>query len=624
MALADIYRYGELSPLKFTLDDVEKKLKFVEFPYPCSSVIGLTLALAFIFIMLTMAAMVLNMSRFFTYFFSFTGIIVAAAAYFYPVNIFYTQRMMSYREEMLNAILRIGTFVSMNTSMEYAVINTKDHLWGTLRTQFEDITRQMRLRVKNTMGEIFEQYTPIWNEANPDFVKALRLIETAAMADEHDRRKILDEVQETLIMSYHTAGKRFAEELADNAKSLVALGVLFPIISLMLLPLVSVFMPKIIETPMIAFVYDVLFPGLLLIMALNFSAKRIQVDTIRLSDSPLYKNPSVWIYALGALIVIACAIPTIMHLTFIDMDNPMTVSREYAFGSIFTCWLLGAGIAGALILLSSLYVAKYEGLWNEVYETERDLPHLLQTFSTYLTLNRSVESIIPEIIDDYKTHGFSKHPAVKFFSKMMHDLRVSKKSIAELTEKVLPNICPSKKVSGTLSQIISFTDVSTENAAKAAKMVRKQTIAIYRLDDYIRTMLSDTISLINITTAVLAPMLCAAAILMSMAIVKSLIYIGQVLASLTLGTVTQLSLVKVELIIPPTVVEVIVSIYLLEMIVVLSVFSSNIKIGNDSFQIIKDIGSNVLVGFLLFSIILLLGYYGLEKFIFEQFFTTLT
>jgi hypothetical protein len=622
MGLIDIYKFGEKSPLRFKLKDLEAKLKFVEFPYSSEAVVGVALGFFTVFFFLTVVSMSLKMSVFFTYLFSFTGIILTLTAYVYPANIFYTQRIINYNEEMLKATMRISTYISMNTSMEYALINTKDHLWGTLRTQFEDIVRKLRLREKNTLGDVFEEYTPIWNKVNPDFVKAIRLIETASLSGDEDRMKILEEVQETLIISYHTTGKRSAEQLAENAKTLVALGVLFPIITLMLLPLVSVFMPGIIQTPLIAFVYTVLFPGLLLLMALNFSAKRVQVDTIRLSDSPLYVKPSVWIVAIGVLIVVASAIPTILHLVYVpspDNATPDTMKAEYEFSSILICWLLGAGLSVAISILGWLYVKKYEKLWEEVNETERDMPHLLQTFSTYLTLNKSVESIIPEIIDDYKTHGFSTHPVVKFFSKLIHELKVSKKSLAELTEKVLPRICPSKKVSGTLSQIISFTDVSTASAAKAAKMVRKQSIAIYQLDDYIRTMLSDTVSLINITTVMLAPMLCAAAILMSMAIVKSLIFIEEVLKSLSFGTVTKLGLVDVTKVIPPTIVEVIISIYLLEMILVLSLFSANIKVGNDNYQLMKTILANM-IGFIIFSIILLAGYFALDRFIFGQFF----
>ena len=305
MKLLNIYKWGEKSPIKFSIPEVDKKLKFVEFAYDSKAVTGVTCGIFITFFLLTILSLTIkfsekyaNLADFLVYFFAFAGLILTLAAYMYPVNIFYTQRMISYREEMLKAIMRISTYVSMNMSMEYAIIHTKGHLWGTLHTQFEDIVKRLRLRVNNTLGEVFEIYTPIWNNANPDFVKALRLVETAAMSEDEDRRNILEEVQETLIISYHTTGKRFAEELASNAKTLVAIGVLFPIISLMLLPLVSVFMPDFLKTPLIMFVYDVLFPGFLLLMALNFSAKRIQVDTIRLWESPLYKNH---LYGFGGL-----------------------------------------------------------------------------------------------------------------------------------------------------------------------------------------------------------------------------------------------------------------------------------------------------------------------------------
>ncbi|MBW2990109.1 hypothetical protein KY348_00215 [Candidatus Woesearchaeota archaeon] len=539
----------------------------------------------------------------------------------YPVHIFYTQRMMSYREEMLKSIMRIATFISMNTSMEYAIINTRRHLWGTLKTQFTDIVNKLQRRDYNTLGDAFEHYTPIWNEVNPDFVKSLRLIETAAMSKEEDRMKILDEVQETLIISYHTMGKRFAEDLSSKAKSLVTIGVLFPVISLMLLPLVSVFLPEVVSTPLVTFFYTILFPVLLLVMALNFSALRIQVDTIRISDSPLYKKPSAWLLLIGAIIILVFSAPTIAHLLTIDMAIPESVENEYKFVSIIICLLLGLGVALAIFVLSQIYVRKYHKLWKDVDMTERDLPHLLQSFSTYLTLNRSVESIISDIVDDYKIHGFSKHPVVKFFSNIILQLKVSKKSVANLAKTLLPKICPSRKVSGTLSQIISFTDISQESAAKAAKMIRKQTISIYQLDDYIQTMLSETISLINITVSLLAPILCAAAVLMSMAIVKSLVFVEKILSALAFGAKIDLALAKVELIIPPTIIEVVVAIYLLEMILVLSLFSSNIKYGHDMFQFVKTLLSN-LMGFLIFVVILVLGYYFLETLVFGEIFAT--
>jgi len=127
MKLVNIYGLGEKSPLSFSIPSVEKKLKFVEFPYSSKGVVGVTLGFFAIFTFFTVMSMIMKTSEnfkdvadFFIYFFAFTGIIVSLGSYMYPVNIFYTQRMMSYNEEMLKAIMRISTYISMNSSMEFA------------------------------------------------------------------------------------------------------------------------------------------------------------------------------------------------------------------------------------------------------------------------------------------------------------------------------------------------------------------------------------------------------------------------------------------------------------------------------------------------------------------------
>jgi hypothetical protein len=265
-------------------------------------------------------------------------------------------------------------------------------------------------------------------------------------------------------------------------------------------------------------------------------------------------------------------------------------------------------------------VKRYRKLWDEVFQTEQDLPYLLQIFSTYLGLNRSVESVIPEIISDYEVHGYKQHPIVNMFRMLKHKLYTTKQTIKQLCKSALPLICPSRKVSTTIRQIISFTDVSQKGAGRAAKIIREQSLSIDKLDDDIKSMLSETVSLINITTTMLAPLLCATAVIMSLAIVMSLTFISTQLESISdaLGaTKTKLELVDITQIIPPTVIEIVVSIYLIEMIIVLSIFYSNIKIGNDRFQLMKTIYTNVLFGFPLYALILIAGFMLFKATIFQ-------
>ncbi|NJL43762.1 MAG: hypothetical protein HC945_00335 [Nitrosarchaeum sp.] len=462
MILDAIYELGSRSPLKFKVPYVDLRMKFIEYQWSSEAIMGAAVGALLTGTFLTLLAKLLGLD-FFVYLFFFLAVICGITLFIYPVNIVYSQRIIEYTEQMLKAIMRISTFIQMNMSMEYAVVNTTKEISGTLRTQFEDITSQLRLRKKNTLGEVIKEYTPIWNSINPDFIKSFKLLETAALSSEEDKQTIVEEVLETLIISYHTAGKRFAEDLSNKAKTLIAVGVLFPIISLMLLPLVSVFLPQLVKGTLIAFIYDVAFPTFILLMALDFSSRRIQVNTINLRESPFYKPLPRMLYVIAGAIAVLFSIPMLLLVTSIETSN---IAREYLFSSLFYVWLFGMGIAAAIMVLTYNYVRKHEKLWTEVDETERDLPHLLQTFSTYLTLNMSVESILPEIVDDYRTHGFGNHPVVKFFSALTHKLKTSKMTVLELTHRLLPKICPSKKLTVIISNIISFTDISQESAAQ--------------------------------------------------------------------------------------------------------------------------------------------------------------
>ena len=617
MDFKKIYGLGKVFP-GFHIKSVDEKLKFILFPYNSKHLIGSSLAILLLFTVLTV--MFMKFSSFFVYAFMFLGVIIAIALFIYPTSIYYTQQLIDYREEMLKAAMKISTYISMHTSLEYAFQETTKDLRGTLKLQFEDIHEKIRIKERVTLGAAIADYIDVWNKINPEFVKALKLLQTATMSPKEEKDEIINEVIETIILSYHNSGKRFAESLASKAKTLVAVGVLLPIISLMILPLVSVFLPHLVKPALIAFIYNIFFPTCLLLMALHFSASRVQVSTIKLEDSPAYTKVPYWLYAMALAIIGVFAYPTIMHLRSINMVVKETAQREYALGSVLVVSTIVLGVVIAVFFFSYYYIKKYQKMWQEVYETEQDFPHLLQIFSTYLGLNRSVESVIPEIIDDYEVHGYKEHPIVNIFKTLKQKLYTTKQTIKQLCWKVLPKICPSTKVSSTIAQIIGFTDIDQKSAGKAAKMIRKQSLSIYKLDDYIKSMLSETVALINITTTMLAPLLSAAAVIMSLAIVMSLTFIQDQLQSMSVamgGAASKLSLVDITQIIPPTVIEVVVGIYLLQMVLILSLFASNIKIGNDRYQLAKTINSNIVLSFMIYSIILVVGFVVFKATIFQ-------
>ncbi len=617
MGLLSIYKFGKYLPM-ISLKNVDEKLEFILFPYRSKDILGIS---AMFFLGCLLLAFLLEpISSFFKLTFIYLGIISAIFLYIYPVKIYYAQQMIDYSEEMLRAIMKLSTFISIHTSLEFAFTQTASDLRGTLKLQFDDIIKKITHKEYSSLGEAISLYITQWNKTNPDFVKSLKLLQTAEISPKEEKKEIISEVIETIILSYHQSGKRFAESLASKSKSLVAVGVLLPIISLMILPLASIFLPDLVTTPGVAFIYNILFPSVLLVMALNFSVERIQVDTIHLEESPKYESVPFITYLMTLLIAGILAIPTYFHISGIDLSSAETASREYTVSSILMMGAAPFGIVIAIWLFTKAYLKQYEELWEDVNEVEQDFPYLLQIFSTYLNLNQSVESIVPEVINDYETHGFKDHSIVKIFKEIKMKLHTSKQTIEELFTKHLPKICPSHKVAQSLKHIVTFTNVSQKSAASASKMVREQTLSIYKLDDYIRSLLSETVGLISITVSFLAPLLSAVAVIMSLAIVMSLSFISDQLGTISssMGAeVKNLELVDIQTIIPPTIIELIVSIYLIEMVIVLSLYLTNIKIGNDRYQFIKNLNSNILIGFLIYASILISGFILFRSYIFK-------
>jgi hypothetical protein len=611
--MLELYEIGKRFPFGWEDKDLQKKLEFVLFPYSAKDVTST--AVAVFLAGCAIAALGYFLLPFIGYTIFFLTTVATIMIAIYPGNVFYHRAISEYNEEMLRAILRMTTFISMDTSIEYAFVETADHLHGTLGKQFVRIKHQLARKEKMTLGEAIEPFVPIWNSVNPVFVKSLRLLQTAALSHEEDRVTILSETIETMLLQYSTIGKRYAEELARNAQKLITIGILIPIMSLMLLPILSIFMPSFTRPGLLAFVYVIFFPTVTLIMAMNFGAKRLQVDTIRIQDAQEYRPMPAWITWLCIGIAVVLAIPS---LIFIANVVPGTEDAESMKALLFG-WLIAFGIMIAFYIYAQVHTMKYRKLWEDVYEIEQDLPHLLQSFSTYLTLNISTENVIDEVIDDYVKFGFATHPVVHAFRRIKHALLTSKRTLEDIAERELPKLLPSRKVNQVLLQIISFGAISQASSAKVAKMVREQTIGVYKLDDYLKTMLAETVGLINITTTLLAPLLAAAAVIMSIAIVKSLVYITAQLEAIgqAFGTSLELNIVDLTQVIPPVFLEVIVGLFLVETILVMSLFSTTINTGNDRYKLFQTIASNM-TGFIIYTILLFGGYLFVVEILFKR------
>ncbi|MCB9362167.1 hypothetical protein H6504_01915 [Candidatus Woesearchaeota archaeon] len=617
MKITDIYQIGQMLPLGMTIESVDTKMQMIYFPYTSKDIVATSVAFflgtIFLYMVSSVISPILSTMVF------FMGMIATAVAYVYPVSILYSQEIMDYQEQMFKAILGMSNYISMKTSLEYALIETTDQVRGVLQKEFIMVKHQLERREKSSFGDALKQFIPKWNRINQVFVKTMRLLEAAAISSADDMETTLREINRTLMTSYRVQGKRSAEELAAKANTVISFGVLFPVISLMLLPLLSVFLTDLIKSWFLIFAFNVFFPVIMVLIVLDFANKRIQIDTIRLEESPGYQKMPVWVYIFAGAIFLAMSVPAVMHLSSIDMSNDISADKEYSFIAILLVWMMPFGAMIAINVVAYYYIYLHEETWTAVKDIEDDLPFVLHYMSTALALNTSVEKMLPNIASDYRSEGMGDHAIVKLFTEISHRLMYTKGRIETTIKSTLRDMCPSLKTTNILSVILSFARISERGAAKAARLIRDQLVSIIELDDYIRTLLSDTLSLINMGITMLLPLLSAVTVLMAVMIVKSLRFLMDQLASIEKtfgGTGTGFNLVDITKIIPPTVLEVIVSLYFVEMYLILTLFMTKIEIGNDKYKFAKKLLSNT-TGFIIFTIILLAGHYMMNEVFFK-------
>lgn len=624
MGLERIYELGGLvdydkyitsvfgKTLEFT--EYQKKLTFVFFPYTAKDVIygsfNVILAGVFVGLLLSFISPFLMSSVI------FLTLIVGLVMYIFPTNIYYTQQIMEYSEEMLRAVLHLSTYIQTGSSMEYAFLQTEKNIHGILKKQFNEINVMLERKQESTLGDAMHHYIQVWSDVNPQFVKGIRLLQIAGLSPEKERDRLIAETVETLMVDYQVLGKRSAEELSKNTKMLIAGGVLMPILSLLVLPILAVFMPQVVRPDIISFLYVVFFPVVILVASLSFASKRIQVDTIRLEDHKDWTPmPKKFIY-ISLFFAVVFAIPSIPSIVAV-LQDPSAHLDNFVF--FFLAWMMGAGLALGVKTYTAYYVRKYEKLWSEIDEVEKDLPFVLQSFSTYYTLNTPFEKVVEGVVEDYERLGFHDSPVVKGFKEIQKKIYTSKKDIDTLIQTETQEIFPSQKVRNVISQIVSFEGVSQESAAKAARTVRQQVINTYKLDDYIKTLLSDTVGMIRMSASMLAPLLCASAVIMTYAILRSTDFITERLEAITQvfgGEGFDLELIDTSEVISPIFIAAIIGVYLVLITVVLSIFQTQINTGSDKFRIFKSLNENMLA-FVIYSFILFGGYFFVNVFLFQ-------
>lgn len=179
---------------------------------------------------------------FFVIFFLIAGILMVPALQKVPSFMGNTWRMKA-SNQMVQSIFYLVTYMRHTSNLERAIEFAADHLEPPLSLDFRKILWDVETQKYSTIKDSANAYLEIWKEWDKEFVEAFHLIESSLFESAEERRlALLDKSLDVILTGTYENMLHYAHNLKSPMTMLHMLGVVLPILGLVILPLVVSFM----------------------------------------------------------------------------------------------------------------------------------------------------------------------------------------------------------------------------------------------------------------------------------------------------------------------------------------------------------------------------------------------
>jgi len=198
-------------------------------------------------------------SIFFTALFTFIGLVMIPILLKWPSMMANTWRMRS-SNQMVLCVFYVVTYMRHTSNLELAIEFAADHLAPPLSLDLKKVLWDVESGTFENVRESLDVYLEGWKKYNSEFIEAFHLIESS-LFEPSDRRRLelLDKSLDVILTGTYEKMLHYAHNLKGPITTLHMLGVILPVLGLVILPLIVSFLGD-VKWYHIAMFYNVLLP----------------------------------------------------------------------------------------------------------------------------------------------------------------------------------------------------------------------------------------------------------------------------------------------------------------------------------------------------------------------------
>ena len=586
-------------------------------------------------------------SFFFIVFFMIVSIIMIKPLGSVPMFIANSWRLKT-SNQMVLCIFYVATYMRHTPNLENAIGFAAEHLGPPLALDLKKVLWDVETEKYSTVKESLDAYLDTWKKWNQEFIESFNLIESSLLEGNEERRiHTIDRALEVILEGTYERMLHYTHNLKAPITMLHMLGIILPILGLVILPLVVSFMEN-VAWYHIATLYNFALPvGVYLlgrnilstrptgygetnIVETNPEFKKFQKVLIRFGKSTIGISPLLIAIIVGLILVFIGIIPIILHaIDFPDMGFGRADSSSPCGFSICLLDYSSKGRAGRdigpfsiIASLLSLFVTLGIGLGFGIYyrlksrnvmEIRERSKKLENEFAGALFQlgNRLSDGIPAELAIEKVALNIQGTTSGDFFNLVSMNIRRLGLSLKQaIFDPMYGAILyfPSNLIESSMKVLTESIRKGPVVAAQALINVSRYIKEIDRVNERLKDLMADLISSISTQIKFLTPAISGIVVgitSMISAIIRKLNVIVEAGArgGDDAGNIGIVGGIDFKIGIPTYYFQIIVGIYIVEIIFILTILANGIENGSDNLAENHSLGKNLIKSTLLYVII---------------------
>ncbi len=596
-----------------TKDEIDSALVFTGSSATSNEVFSLAILTVIFSIIAGIVIVVLGANIMLLLFIAMAGVGLAYYFISYPANMAKEFRIKASSQVVL-AVLYMVISMRISPNLERALKFAAANVSGELAYDLRKLLWSIEMGTYTSAAAALTEYISKWKHDNEEFAEALRLIRDSQLEPPDRAERMLDESLDIILEGTKTRMKHYAQELNTPVMVIHMMGIIMPVMGSVMAPLATIFLADVISPVHLALTYNILLP-LFIVWFINTILKKrpstfSQVDITNHPDVPKKGHMiigggkhkySVPVLPISLIVFILFSFMPIMffadntHL-LIPPKEEGTTSCVFFSSEIENCSFMSLLMSMFITLGMGFSIALYFFLSNyKKMQIKTEVENIEMEFEVALfQLGNRVSGGVPtELALESSLKDVKDLRIAGLFSRALMNIRNLGMTFADaLFDPRYGAIryYPSRLVKNIMYMIVDISQRGVRYASSSMLIISRYLKNIRETQEYLREILSESVSSMNFQAYMLTPMITGLVVAMAQIIINVLTILGMRLKSFTQGNEIEglgSSLLKADIIgsgsssISPALFQFIIGIYLVEIIIILAMFITKITHGED-------------------------------------------